>query len=211
MIKQRKSFCISQWESFSWGFTCTKCFANQITHIFQRVLNKFTGLFRKKSQTETSVDDTHEEKNNEKNPEDDAEAVDDDRSIYDEPDDVSYDYAGQTFLKQENLMEKQYTTHKEAEKSNAIDKQRPVAHVAPQTASKVEHVKPKEFRLLHRDELIERLTLCAMPESFVAFCEKEHLNGEFLYEADDKMIKTFNLSPLHRQKLKRVIAGWVPT
>ena len=184
MIKQRIKLLHKSLGKLYMGFICTKCFANQVTHIFQHVLNKFTGLFRKKSQTETTVDDTHEEKN----PDDDEEAVNDERSIYDEPDDVSYDYVGQTFLKQENLTEKQYTSNKEAEKSNAIDKQRPVAHVAPQTASKVEHVKPKEFRLLNRDELVERLTLCAMPEAFVAFCEKEHLNGEFLYEADDKMI-----------------------
>lgn len=175
----------------------------------KHMLNKFTGLFRKKSQNESTVDDTHQEKN----PENDEEDDDVEGSVYDEPDDVAllYDYAGQKMLKHENLSEKQYTSNKEAEKSYADDKQRPVAHVAPQTTSHVEHIKPKEFRLLKREELVERLTLCAMPEAFVEFCEKEHLNGEFLYEADDKMIKTFNLSPLHRQKLKKIIAGWVPT
>ena len=168
---------------------------------FQHLGKKITGLFRKKSQNETSVVEAHRQQN----PDNDEEAVIDDDNLYDEPDDVSYDYAGQTFLNQENIQSKQ-------SKVNAVEKQRPVAHVTPTTTRKTtEHEKPKEFRLLTGEELIERLKLCAMPEAFVEFCKQEQFNGDYLFEADDKMLKTFNLSPLHRQKLKRVITGWLPT
>ena len=166
-------------------------------------MNKFTGLFRTKSPNEPIG-----EPNPEKDTKFEEEIENDDGNLYDEPDDVSYDYAGQTFLKQENLEQKHSTSSKEPEKGKVVGKQRPMAHVSPQTNT--EPVKPKEFRLLKRDELGQRLILCGMPD-FAKFCVEEQLDGDFLHGMDKETMKTFKLSKYHEQKLKRVIAGWTPS
>ena len=179
------------------------CLKSLCTGLFQHVLmNKLTDLFRKKSEKESTIDEQHHEKN----PEVEDEIENNDENLYDEPDDVSDDYAGQTFVKQENLEQKPSMSSKEPEKGKVVGKQRPVAHVSPQTNT--EPIKPKEFRLLKIDELKERLILCGMPEEFVKSCVKEQLDGEFMHGMDKEMMKTFNLSKYHEEKLKRVIAGW---
>ena len=132
-------------------------------------------------------------------PEDD---IDQDLNVYDEPDDyekpMSFTTPG-----------KIAATSKDAFKLSKETK-RPIAQIPP-LANPSKSVAPvKEFRLLKKEELEQRLIQCGMA-GFAKFCEREKLDGEFLFRMDEDTLKSLGLSGFNEQKLKRVIAGWIPS
>lgn len=129
-----------------------------------------------------------------------------DEDLYDEPDDISYDYAYNHSNKPGHFTQK--TKIKQPKKGTVEDNQKPVARVSPQANQ--EMAKPKEFRLLKNEELEDRLIKCGMKE-FAKFCAQENLDGDFLYGMDDDTLKSLGLSKFNQKKLKRIMSGWIPT
>ena len=131
----------------------------------------------------------------------DEQTADDD--IYDEPNDPLYDYETSA-----NVTEQHKNKGKPSQESN-VAKARPVAKVPPQTNTpNATHA--KEFRLLKKEELEERLITCGMAD-FANFCSKESLDGAFLYGMDKKMLKDLGLTNYQVLKLQKIINGWIPS
>lgn len=166
-------------------------------HKDKNVLGKFTGLFKaKKPPTEIEAPK-----------QDDVEkslVVDEEigESLYDEPDEEQLDD-----YEKPPIPTEPYTYQGNPLQKSALVKARPIAKIQPQTHKSVTHA--KEFRLLKKDELEQRLITCGMPE-FAKFCVRENLDGEFLYEMKDETLKTLRLSKFYEQKLKKITKGWIP-
>ena len=68
----------------------------------------------------------------------------------------------------------------------------------------------KEFHLLSKTELKDRLNTCGM-EDFAEFCFKQKLDGFFLVKMNDETLQSLELTPFEKNKLKEIITGWIPT
>ena len=85
---------------------------------------------------------------------------------------------------------------------------RPVAHILPHSSRPPSDV--KEFHLLSVNELRDRLNTCGMTR-LAEFCFEEKVNGAFLTEMNDETLQSLELSAFQKNKLKKIISGWVPT
>lgn len=167
-------------------------------------MSKFTGFFKGKkhhhdhaeTETETPKKDVMVD---EQTPEDE----DISENFYDEPDDPLYDYETSA-----NVTEQHKNKGKPSQEANVANT-RPVAMVPPQTNAPIAtHV--KEFRLLKKEELEQRLITCGMAD-FAKFCSKESLDGAFLFGMDKKMLKDLGLTNYQVLKLQKIINGWIPS
>ena len=85
---------------------------------------------------------------------------------------------------------------------------RPIAHIHSHSSRPPSLV--KEFRLLSVVEVKERLVTCGMPK-LADFCFDEKINGAFLVEMDEDTLKSLELTSFQKNKLKKIMSGWVPT
>lgn len=161
------------------------------------VIHKVTGLFKSKKPHGETVTPQAKDLNQSKTVNEDTED-----NIYEEPKEDEMD----AYEEPPIPTELNRAPGKPLQKT-AISKERPVAKITPQAYKAVKQV--KEFRLLKKNELEERLTTCGMTD-FAKFCSTENLDGEFIYGMTDDMMKTLKLTKYQRQKLKRIINGWIP-